>query len=534
MTNSTYAPLPPGFFGQLFEHAADPVFVLDIAGHFIAVNQAACDHTGYSRNELLTMRPEHLDETASPQQLTQLQKDGWATSATHLRKDGTRIPVDMHIKMVEHEDRWLTLIICRDVTERSLKEIEYQNIIQTTADGFWSASATDARILDVNEAYCQMVGYTREELLTMRIFDLEASEAPEETARHISRIIESGSDFFETQHRHKDGHLIEIEARVSYASIRGGMFYTFVRDISVRKRHEEELKLAASVFNASSASIVITDRDNKIVSVNPAFTTISGYEPEEVVGKNPNVLSSGKQSKEFYRDMWASLARYHYWQGELWNRRKDGQIYAEQLTINIISNKDGSVHRHVAIFSDITEKKQAEDLLWRQANYDSVTNLPNRRLFLDRLTQEIKKCRRATTSLALLFIDLDRFKEVNDRHGHSIGDQLLIESARRLNACVRGTDTVARLGGDEFTIILTNLTETTGVETVAKNINNALQEAFHFDGLKIHISGSVGIAHYPADATNPDDLTTKADIAMYASKRRGRNRICFYSDELEG
>jgi diguanylate cyclase (GGDEF)-like protein/PAS domain S-box-containing protein len=435
----------------------------------------------------------------------------------------------MHVSLIEHEEQVLVVNICRDLTERKQQEIEYQAIVQTSTDGFWISGINDARILDANEAYCQMIGYSRDELRSMYISDVEASESPEETAAHIRKIIATGHDFFETRHRHKDGHLIEIETSAGYSDIRGGVIFVFVRDISARKRQEEELQLAASVFNASSSSIVITDKDNRIVSVNPAFTTITGYESEEVIGRTPSMLSSGKQSGEFYRAMWQSLAHNKHWHGELWNLRKDGQIYAEQLSINVIVNKDGSVHRYVAIFSDITEKKQAEDLMWRQANYDTITNLPNRRLFSDRLDQEIRKCRRSTQSLALFFIDLDRFKQVNDTHGHDIGDQLLIKAAQRLNACVRSTDTVARLGGDEFTLILTELAEISRVESVAGNIRDALALPFIIDGISLDISGSIGMALYPADATDADDLLARADIAMYEAKRHGRNQYCFYS-----
>lgn len=537
MTMANKKIIPLEIYSLLFEQAADPIFVLDIEGHFVEVNRAACEHTGYGRDELLQMKPKDIDDPDSrqkiPGRMAKLKRDRQATfEAVHIQRSGKHIPVEMHIRLFEHAGRTYSLNICRDISDRKQREIEYHSVVQTTTDGFWIASANNARILDTNDAYCRMVGYTRDELLCMHIPDLEAIESPAETAAHIKRVVETGHDFFETKHRHKDGHLVEIEANVSYSEIRGGVFFVFVRDISERKRLEEELKLAATVFDASSASIVITDADNRIVSVNPAFTTITGYEPHEVIGRNPSILSSGKQPKEFYREMWRSLGRNKHWHGELWNRRKDGQIFAEQLTINVIVNKDGSVHRHVAIFSDITEKKQAEDLMWRQANYDTVTNLPNRRLFLDRLDQEIKKCRRSTQSLAVFFIDLDHFKEVNDAHGHNIGDQLLIEAARRLNSCVRTTDTVARLGGDEFTVILTGLAETTQVETVAKKIIEVLKQSFHIDGIKLHISGSVGIALFPGDATEASDLITKADIAMYASKRQGRNRYCLYSVSL--
>lgn len=214
------------------------------------------------------------------------------------------------------------------------------------------------------------------------------------------------------------------------------------------------------------------------------------------------------------------------------DRRKDGQIYAEQLTINVIANKDGSVHRYVAIFSDITEKKHAADLVWRQANYDSVTSLPNRRLFLDRLDQEMKKSRRSTHTLALFFIDLDRFKEVNDTHGHGVGDLLLVEVAMRINACIRSTDTASRLGGDEFTVILTDLVDTTRVETIAKNIVDTLKAPFHIGELELNVSGSVGIATYPANASSAEELIHRADIAMYASKRQGRDQYSLYTNTM--
>lgn len=536
---STNFPLPLEIGALLIEQAPDPIFVLDLTGNFIAVNRVACEHVGYSREELLQMSPKDIDDPDSqakiPERFAQLQRDKQATfEAVHIHRNGKRIPVEMHISLIELAGKPYTLNICRDISERKQREIEYHAMVQTTTDGFWITRSSDARILDVNEAFCHMVGYSREELLSMHIYDLEAIESAAETAAHIQQVIETGHDFFETKHRHKDGHLVEIEASVSYSDIRGGMFFVFVRDISERRRQEDELRLAASVFNASSASIAITDQDNKIVSVNPAFTTITGYEPHEVIGRNPNILSSGKQSKEFYREMWEGLKLNRHWHGELWNKRKDGEIFAEQLTINVILNKDGSVHRHVAIFSDITERKQAENLMWRQANYDTVTSLPNRRLFMDRLEQEVRKCRRSKHSLALFFIDLDYFKQVNDKHGHAIGDKLLVEVAQRLSVCIRSTDTLARLGGDEFTVILTDLNDAGRVESIAKGILDALKKSFHIDGLKLHISGSVGIALYPTDATDINELIHKADFAMYTSKRLGRNRYSFGGNTMEG
>ncbi|MDD2721993.1 MAG: PAS domain S-box protein [Gallionella sp.] len=513
---------------MFLERAADPIFILDIEGHFIAVNQAACQHTGYSREELLRMTPQDIDDPASrdkiQERLAQLRRDRQATfEAVHIHRSGRHIPVEMHIQLIEHAGKLFTMNICRDISERQQRELEYHTLVQTTLEGFWLVSAQDGSFLDVNDAYCNMVGHSRQALLSMHISDVEANESAEEVAKHINQVMTKGHDHFETRHRHKDGHLIDIELSVSYSPIRGGVFFTFLRDISRRKRQENDLKMAAAVFDSSSAAIMISDENNRILRVNPAFTAITGYQPDEVIGHNPKILSSGMQTGECYREMWDTLKKNGNWQGELWNRHKDGQVFAEHLSINIIANNDGSTYRHIAVFSDITEKKQAEDKVWHQANYDTITNLPNRRLFLDRLKQEIGKCKRSKLPMALFFIDLDRFKEINDTYGHDAGDQLLSEAARRLQACVRTTDTVARLAGDEFTVILPEISGPDKIESIAQHMLDRLAEPFLIQNSSLQISGSIGIAIYPAQATDLNDLISKADIAMYAAKREGRN-----------
>jgi len=339
--------------------------------------------------------------------------------------------------------------------------------------------------------------------------------------------METGHDVFDTRYRHKDGHLVELEISVSYTNIRGGVFFVFCRDISERKCQEAVLKLSALVLNASTASIVVTDADNRIVNVNPAFTQITGYECSEAIGRNPNMLSSGKQSKGFYRCMWQALTETGHWEGEWWNRRKDGAEYAEQVNMYVLRNPDDSVYRYVKIATDITDKKRMDEHVWRLANYDAVTNLPNRRLFLDRLEQEMKKCRRSGESLALFFVDLDRFKEINDEYGHDVGDLLLVEAACRISSCIRSTDIVARQGGDEFTVLLTGLAETSQVDVVAGNITELLAQPFQIGDIEASISGSIGISVYPNDAADEEALIRKADQAMYSAKSQGRNRFIY-------
>jgi diguanylate cyclase (GGDEF)-like protein/PAS domain S-box-containing protein len=305
------------------------------------------------------------------------------------------------------------------------------------------------------------------------------------------------------------------------------------RDVTQQKIIEERLRLASMVLENSSEAMFITDADAFIVDVNPAFTKLTGYTAAEVIGKKPSLLHSGRHEPAFYKAMWKELEKNGHWQGEIWNRRKNGEIFAEWQTINTVYNADGSIHRHVALFSDITEKKKSEELIWAQANFDQLTGLPNRRMFRDRLAQDIKKAHRAGLGLALMFLDLDRFKEVNDSLGHDTGDALLIEAAQRISACVRESDTVARLGGDEFTIILAELDDRASVERIATEILRSLAQPFELGEHTAYVSASIGITMYPDDATSLEDMLKNADQAMYVAKNAGRNRFSYFTNAMQ-
>ena len=298
------------------------------------------------------------------------------------------------------------------------------------------------------------------------------------------------------------------------------------------RQYVEDLQLAATIFESSSESMIVTDSDNQIITVNPAFTVTTGYALNEVIGRNPRLLSSGRQSDEFYQAMWSSLNSVGHWNGEVWNLRKNGELYAEWLSINVIFNDDGSKRLHVAIFSDITEKKQADEQIWRHANYDHLTQLPNRRLFRDRLDQSVKTAHRTGEALALMFIDLDRFKEVNDTLGHDIGDQLLVEVAARIHQCVREMDTVARMGGDEFTVILPTISSAVYAGKIARTIIEKLSEPFLISGALLSISASIGISIYPTDGSTSEQLLKNADLSMYAAKSSGRGRFSHFSNSV--
>lgn len=304
-------------------------------------------------------------------------------------------------------------------------------------------------------------------------------------------------------------------------------------EIAERRRREHELRIAGTVFESAAEAIIVTDANNNIVRVNPAFTAITGYTPKEVMGRNPSLLKSGRHNVAFYVELWGTLKERGHWEGEIWNRHKNGDVYVEWLSLAKIDDERG-IGQYLGIFHDITRRKEAEELLRYKANHDALTDIPNRLLFNDRLQAAFNQARRHHRIFALLLIDLDRFKEVNDTLGHAAGDQLLVEAARRLLSCVRESDTVARLGGDEFAIILTEMSADNEAEVIAQRTVGMLSETFYLDAGTVNISGCVGIALYPQHAHDCEQLQRNADVAMYAAKEGGRNAYRIYSPLLRG
>ncbi len=299
-----------------------------------------------------------------------------------------------------------------------------------------------------------------------------------------------------------------------------------------RAAAEKGLKLAASVFESSNEGIMILDASNIVVAVNPAFSKITGFPESEILGFPPRYITSNAHDKEQYETAWGQVAKIGYWQGEIWNQRKNGEIYSRWQTINTVFNTDGDVQQRIVMFTDNTEKNEAAHKVWLQANFDNLTNLPNRQMFYDRLEQELKKAPYSDTSFALLLLDIDRFKEVNDTLGHDKGDELLKEIGRRLTTCVRSYDTVARLGGDEFTIIMSGLKDENVVEIISQEILDALKSDLYLDEMVLNITASIGISVYPRDGSTVDALMKKADQAMYAAKEAGKNNFAFFTQSM--
>lgn len=418
--------------------------------------------------------------------------------------------------------------------EESLRasKAQYRSVIETSGDGFW---LTDNRgfILQTNDAYARLSGYGKDELVGMHISDLDAQEQPEETAARIEKIIRNGSDLFETTHRRKSGEIWNVEISTSFTHSSGGLFFVFSRDITERKRTQQELRLIAEVFKNTSEGIVITDPDGVVVNVNTAYCEITGYRQEEITGQKPSKMKSGMHDSDFYREMWGSLTENGSWVGEIWDRRKNGEVFPKWLSINAIHDENGKLTHYVGTFSDISKLKSIEQELEQMAYYDPLTKLPNRILFRDRLETEINRCRRHGYRCALLYLDLDRFKLVNDTLGHATGDELLVEVALRIQNMMRTNDTVARMGGDEFTILVTRLNNPDAAAAVAQGLIDELMKPINVMGEEIRVGGSVGIAMYPDDGDNYSTLTRHADVAMYAAKSRGRGYYHFYSEDMD-
>ncbi|MDP2244238.1 bifunctional diguanylate cyclase/phosphodiesterase [Pseudomonas sp.] len=408
-----------------------------------------------------------------------------------------------------------------------------QSILDATLDGFWRVDI-HGNILDVNPAYCELSGYTREELLKMNIIDLELAECAAATAKQTLSLIETGHGQFESVHRRKDGSPWQVEVSSTFRDAAGGQVFVFVRDISKRKQAEEKLQLAASVFSHSREGIMITAADGNIINVNAAFTRITGYSREEAVGKTPHFLSSGRHPGEFYESMWQSLSEKGHWYGEIWNRRKNGEIYAEMQTISSVRDSNGDVVQYVALFSDITEIKAHQSRLEHIAHYDALTSLPNRVLLADRLRHAIVQAQRRGQLLEVVYLDLDGFKAINDTHGHEAGDKLLIALSATMKQALRECDTLARIGGDEFVAVLVDLPDVATSMPMLSRLLAAAAQVVRVGDLTLQVSASMGVTFCPQqEEVDADQLLRQADQAMYQAKLSGKNRLHFFDVEQD-
>lgn len=444
------------------------------------------------------------------------------------------------IKQLQHHNEELKQRaeeLAYSMTEQLRKSHERDRMLATIVEQSEEALITtdlDDRITSWNHAASNIFGYTQDEVLGQHISlinpDEERSDCDLGLAEKINNEIHS---FIRRQH--KNGAIVYVNIQTTALSDTDGQHngtIHMLRDVTQRHENHQQLVLWSSVFTNSGEGIVITDSSNRILSVNNTFTLITGYSEDEVVGKDPNLLASGRQDAGFYRAMWETLRDKGLWKGEVWNRRKNGDIYPEWLTISTLHDPQGNICNYIGIFSDATVYKRNEERIEYLAYHDKLTGLPNRSLLEDRLSQAVAHADRIDKKLAVFFLDLDRFKLVNDTLGHHIGDKLLQETALRLTETVRNDDTVCRQGGDEFIVLVQELDRIADAAHVAQKILDSLSGEYEVEGESIKATPSIGISIYPDDADSHEDLIKNADTAMYYAKERGRNNYQFFTQAL--
>ncbi len=391
-------------------------------------------------------------------------------------------------------------------------------------------------IVQVNLTATTLLGVTRKALIKKPLTRFILASDQDVYYLHRKQLIETGQkQIFELHFvRQEDvAFWVRLEMNLTTAPDSGQMFRVVVIDITQQKANDDYLRQAAAMFESAREGVMVTDANAKVLVVNRAFTELTGYSTTEVLGQTPQILKSGRQDDAFYQAMWSEINDTGYWQGEIWNRRKNGEIYPQMLSISAVRNEYRQVTHYVGVFSDITQLKDAVNRLDYLAHHDPLTDLPNRLLLFARLEHCIELSTRERKLAALLMLDLDRFKDVNDSFGHLAGDELLQQVARRLTSRLRGVDTVTRLGGDEFALLLEDLSHPQDAALVAAEIVSALSEPWHLsNGAEIRIGVSIGISLYPDHGTTSEQLLQHADAALYRAKDEGRGNFKYFSEDL--
>ena len=428
----------------------------------------------------------------------------------------------------------------RKQAEQKLQQSESMKrlILDTIPDMMWLKDR-DGIYMTCNPPFEQFAGFSEEEIIGKTDFDLvDAGLASFFRANDQAAMQSNQPEINEEWVTMADsGYEVLLETtRVALYDVNGEILGVLGIGHDITERHEAEgaARLSSSVFTHSQEGIIITDAKNRIIDANPACYHLTGYSPDELIGHNPHILSSGNQSREFYQQMWQKINDEGNWQGEIQNRNKSGEVYTERLSIDVVHGDDGNLKHYVGVFSDITYLKEQEIALERVAYSDALTGLPNRLLLSDRIQQAISQAERQKKMVAICYLDLDGFKPINDQHGHKAGDEVLIEVGKRLTAAIRQGDSVARLGGDEFVLLLLNLHSMFELEQMVDRVLRVIGESYQLSGKEqVFVSASVGIALYPLDDSEPDTLLRHADQAMYIAKKQGKNRYSFFDPTEE-
>jgi len=537
---------------SFFDATPDALLISDAQGIITMTNHQAELLLGYSEQELMGMsidnlvpmhaRQHHPAQRTAFAATPNARRMGYGLAVQARRKDGSECDVEVSLSRIETEEGLFFASAQRDITERNRAQ-EQLRIAAVAFDSHQGVVVTDANniILRVNLAFTKITGYTAQESVGRNMNFLKSDRHDTAFWSHVwSTILCEESWEGEIWNKNKNAeihpHWLTIAAvRDSKSGI--SHFIGTYTDITEIKKAEADLRVAAVAFESNQA-MMITDSNNIILRVNRTFTEITGYTAHDVIGKNPRIFKSDKHDADFYRSMWHSIESNGVWNGEIWDKRKNGELYPKWMTISAVKDGSGKVTHYIGAHFDISERKKSEEIINSLAFFDQLTGLPNRTLLIDRLKQTMSASARNGQHCALLFIDLDNFKSLNDTLGHDMGDLLLKQVAQRLTSCGREGDTVARLGGDEFVVVLANLGESLSdaalaTETVAQKFLDALYQSYLLRDVLHRSTASIGATVFLGQKISIDELMKQADLAMYRSKDSGRNALHFFDSSME-
>mgnify|MGYP000287663343 FL=1 len=531
----------------VLEEAGDAIWIASRDKRFIYANPSACELLGYANIDLENLEiAELIAEEARPSlasHFEQLSEERYIRKNWPMRhKDGHTIQVALSTERLA-DGRYMAF--GRDLTEEQLaqaairqREQQLARVLEGADEGYWDWNLK-TNAFEVSARWETMLGYAPGEMQVTPdkwpelVHPDDYPKALESIRQHMAGETEQHELELRCRTKTGDWRWILTRGRIVERDAAGRpmtMAGTHI-DITDRKMLELAQRDAATVFTSSYEGIMVVNCEGKITKVNPAFTRITGFSADEVVGQSPKILSSGRHDAGFYTHLWNEVNHKDFWRGEVWNRRKNGEVYAELLSISSVRDETGKVLHFIGVFSDISQIKAHEAELDRIAHYDILTGAPNRRLLGDRLGQAIKRAVRNESSLAVCFLDLDGFKIINDQFGHQIGDQLLVAVTQHLRQVLRANDTLARLGGDEFVVLLSDIGNSVECVQVLERILSAVSRTIEIDELVLHVTASIGVSLYPDDNVDADSLLRHADQAMYMAKNAGKNRFHLFDPE---
>src|SRR5690625_2947006 len=516
----------------VFSHSSDLITILDQEGRVLAVNPAFETQTGFTESECLGNTLKSF--MANYQQLKQSvdKSKKWEGEVSVPRKDGSLITGWLVVTAIKNQAGQISnyVTVFRDLSQIRASEATIKKLSQAVEQSPSSIVITspEAIIEYANPEFFRASGYDEDEVIGFNPNILQSGLTPVQTYKDLWSNITKGKVWEGTFiNKRKDGSIFYERSIVSPLFDEDGKnsgYLGIKHDVSSEIEADRTMRLAVNVIQNTLEGVMICDADERIIEVNPAFTHITGYERDEVLGQHPEMLSSGARNHEVRQEMNAALHELGYWQGEFWNRHKNGTTYAISGSISVIYDNNNKAANYISVFSDVTEQKIQQQTLEQRAHFDLLTGLSNRALLYERLRQAIVSADSDGHWFGLCFMDLDHFKAVNDNHGHDAGDDLLVIVAQRLKECVRPSNVVARLGGDEFVVILNHLTDVDEAQIIAERILARVRAPITVADHVVYVSGSMGITVYPLDDNDVEALMQHADAAMYAAKKAGRDR----------